>query len=177
MKEWIERIRSWELPPRRFLVKMAIVGVLVVAPLLYVADRYRLGVDYQDVTCLPGRHYLIDRYDREPIRGEIYAFRSKAIPPYYKEGTLMTKILIALPGDQVRIENDKVYVNGKVVAQGFVHAKTLGKTSKDFWGKGTLKENEYWFIGTNPRSFDSRYWGSIGWERVQGRATHLSWMD
>ncbi|RME59384.1 signal peptidase I [Candidatus Parcubacteria bacterium] len=157
---------------------MAVVGVLIVGVWLYVADRYRFGVDNQDITCLPGRHYLIDRYDRTPPeRGQIYAFRSKAIPPYYKEGTIMAKILIGLPGDRVRIENDKVYVNGKEVAEGFVHAETLGKKSRDFWGKGVLGPNQYWFIGTNPRSFDSRYWGSIGWERVIGKAHHVEWMD
>lgn len=166
------------LPPKAFLAKMALLGVIIIAAWAYVADRYRFGVDNQDITCLPGRHYLIDRYDRTPPeKGKIYAFYSKSIPPYYTENTIMVKILIGLPGDKVKIENDTVFINDEPVAKGLVHAKALGKSNRDFWGKGTLGPNQYWFIGTNPRSFDSRYWGSIGWERVLGRAHHIDWMD
>jgi signal peptidase I len=43
----------------------------------------------------------------EPARGDIVTFRSP------KDGTLLIKRLIALPGDTVEMRNERLYINGK----------------------------------------------------------------
>jgi signal peptidase I len=43
----------------------------------------------------------------EPSRGDIVTFRSP------KDGTLLIKRLIALPGDTVEMRNERLYINGK----------------------------------------------------------------
>ncbi len=43
----------------------------------------------------------------EPARGDIVTFRSP------KDGTLLIKRLVALPGDTVEMRNERLYINGK----------------------------------------------------------------
>lgn len=50
----------------------------------------------------------------EPARGDIVTFRSP------KDGTLLIKRLIALPGDTVEMRNERLYINGKGADYGMV---------------------------------------------------------
>ncbi|MGC0623627.1 S26 family signal peptidase [Escherichia coli] len=78
--------------------------------------------------------------------------------PFYKDGTRMVKILTGIPGDKVVINDKwKITVNGDVVGEGLQLAGKLHLPESHFYGKATLKENNYWFMGKKPFSFDSRY--------------------
>lgn len=136
-------------------------------------DRYQIGVDTQAVKCVKGSIFLIDTKDLTPERGAMFAYRSKGTKWIFPDGTLMVKYLEGMPGDQVEVTEDfEVLVNGVRKARGLPLATAISaeEARMRFCGKGTLKSDEAWMLGTLPRSFDSRYWGPIKTDQLVGRA-------
>jgi len=77
--------------------------------------------------------------------------------------TILVKQLIALPGDKVLYKDKQITVNGIFVYK-------CSATAKDGQGRNmnplkegiyTLGDNEYWVLGKNDDSWDSRYFGLI----------------
>lgn len=136
--------------------------------------RYTIESDFQSTTSIQGVHMLlIDKDDKELRPGFIYAFKSPDLRPFYSEGTKIAKFYFAGPGDTVKIdENNQIWLNGVITAySGLEYAQSkLGLPESKFRGSVKLNENQYWFLGNSPKSFDSRYWGPIGSERIIGRA-------
>lgn len=164
----IVRREKW----RKYLPKCLAVLVLLWIAGTVFANNYRIGIDQQKETCLPGYNlYLIDLNDKEPRRGEVYAFRAKGVSPIYEDGTRLVKILRGMPGDTIRIDqNDQIFINEKYVGCCLHHADTLKQPRSNFHGKATLGADKYWFMGTHQKSFDSRYWGTASNEQIIGRA-------
>lgn len=175
----IEVRRAWtrkEQPWIVFAVKAIIVlGVLYILG-LWFSSRFLIVGDPQEVKCLPGYTvYLVDKNDKRLERDQLYMFLSKDLSPIYSEDTKMLKFLKAMPGDLVEVrENSQVFINGKASEAGLSLAtQKLGLKESDFYGSKRLGNDEVWFLGTSPKSFDSRYWGSVHREKIVGRAYAL----
>ncbi len=137
------------------------------------ASQYSLVFDPQSVRCIPEyRFYIVDRKDTTLVRDQLYMFLSKDLSPIYPEGTKMLKYLRGFPGDTISISAaDQIFINGEPKEYGLLLAQTkLGQPAAHFRGDMTLAENQYWFLASSPRSFDSRYWGAVKGERIMGRA-------
>lgn len=162
-------------PWGRFGVKAGalLLGIAVAGG--YLMERYRLGVDSQIEKCLPGyTFFLVDTWDKDLVRDRIYSFRARGMLPFFPDGTRMVKILRGLPGDAVEIDQGSVVrVNGQEIARGLPLVAQLGAQAAQFMGATTLTEGRYWFMGENPVSFDSRYWGAVHQEQIIGRAYPL----
>lgn len=162
-------------PWRAFIMKAAVaLGVIWFAGSAF-ASRYRIGFDFQEEKCLPGySFFIVDITDRTPERGGIFAFESKGAEPFFPDGTTMVKIMSAMPGDLVEIDGgESVKVNGQVVHAGLPLTADLNVPSEQFIGSAELSNDEYWFLGESPKSFDSRYWGSVRERQILGRAYPL----
>ncbi|TDX26799.1 conjugal transfer pilin signal peptidase TrbI [Modicisalibacter xianhensis] len=159
-------------PWGRFLIKMALVAAAIFAVGAAFTSRFHFGIDSQQIRCFyDHRFFLVDRKDHDMHRGEIYAFSSRGLAPFFDDGTQVVKILVALPGDHVEVtETGDVKVNGETLAKGLHWAEALGRHVSDFAGNTILPEGAYWFMGETPESFDSRYWGSVNEEQIIGRA-------
>lgn len=97
-------------------------------------------------------------------RGNIYTFN--------KEDTLMIKRCIAVGGDTVRIINNKVYVNGKVLDEPYVSSEW--SVTKDIFVNVPL--GSYYFLGDNRAdSYDARYWKEpfVKEEDITGQAKYI----
>ena len=151
-------------------------GMILIALILagkWFSSRYIIAGDPYKIRCIQEYSiYLIDKRDTTLVRDKLYLFRSKDLSPVYPAGTQILKYLRGMPGDQVEVaRNDQIRVNNQVVAYGLALAEEkLGKRPESFHGKGVLQQDEFWFMGTSPRSFDSRYWGSVKREDILGRA-------
>lgn len=133
--------------------------------------NWSVGIDSQVYKCIDATVYFISKKNKYPVRDEIFAVTANGAEPVLKNGTLMAKYIRGLPGDRVTITPDaKIYVNDKLVGEGLYHLRGADpETIKKFYGSRTLKKDEYWVMGTLPRSFDSRYYGPVhGWQ-LKGR--------
>ena len=166
---FVRKKESWTTFSGKAVV---VLGVLVLLG-MFIGARYRIVGDPQTIRCIPGYTvYLVDLQDRELVRGKLYMFRSKNLAPIYAEGTKMLKYLRGMPGDFIEVRsNDQVFINGVASEAGLSLAEEkLGRPASSFHGKATLGADDYWFLGTSPLSFDSRYWGAVKRESIVGRA-------
>lgn len=161
-------------PWGRFAVKAAVVAVGILAAQSYLFDRFRIAINAQVQSCLPGiRVLLIDTFDREPVRGGIFAYRARGLAPVFGDGTLMGKIVDAVPGDLVEVDGSGVHVNGASVVEGLPLADRLGASVQDLSWTAVVPEGRYLLLGRTDVSYDGRYWGFVAADQIEGRAYPL----
>jgi signal peptidase I len=128
----------------------------------------------------------------EPQRGEIMVF----IPPHVNQ--YFIKRVIGLPGDTIRYENQRLSVNGELVAEEFVSSVSVdtgigpldgvlnsatyngvthatqhipGVNSSRGRSSWIVPAGHYFMIGDNrENSADSRVWGAVSEENIVGKA-------
>lgn len=163
----IKKNQSW----KKFGPKAVILSIAMVSGITYSAARYKIGFDNQEIKCLPDSSvFLIDTFDKEVVRNNLYMFASQGMEPFFKEGEHIIKIARGVPGDLVEVTGEVTKINGITRGEGLHLAKKLKVPESNFYGKGTLAENENWFMGTSFQSFDSRYWGKVKSNKILGRA-------
>jgi len=156
-----------------FLLKALPLTVVVSLAALYLTDRYSIGIDPQENTCLEWRVFAIDRYDTAVERGEIFAFRSGAMEPFFRNGTQVIKVADGVPGDRVQVGLEQVTVNGAQVGEGLALSQKLKRPPSRYVRDEIVPDGNYWFMGKTEDSFDSRYWGYVPSEDIIGKAYPL----
>src|SRR5258707_2731617 len=127
-----------------------------------------LGTSYEN-----GDRIMLEKitgWFRSPKRWEIHFF-------YNEEGTPVTKRIVGLPGERISVKKGRICVNGTEVAlpKDLPHLKclaagTLGAGREVDCGKG------YFVLGDDSKdSYDSRFTGPVGPERVRGRVFCIVW--
>jgi len=126
---------------------------------------------------------------REPERGDVVIFDS-AIEP----GVNVVKRVIGMPGDTIAMEDNVISINGKPLDESYViktsphsdpedpqmrawqvrylvgrEARAYRPTLKN-WGPLLVPADSFFVMGDNrDNSYDSRYWGFLGRDRIRGR--------
>lgn len=159
-----------KVPLHRFLLKALPLSLTLGAGALYLTNRYSIGIDPQEHTCLQWRVFVVDKHDTMINRGEIFAFRSESMDPYFKDGSQVIKVADGVPGDRVKVSLDKVYVNNVVVGDGLLLSKKLKKPKSRYIRDEIVPKDKYWFMGRTADSFDSRYWGYVSKSNIIGKA-------
>jgi len=118
------------------------------------------------------RARIMGHYDR----GDVIIFREPADSPYVgSRRDFLVKRLIGLPGDTVRIESGKVFVNDVELDQSFI-TENGGRLGLSNLNEITVPENEYFVLGDNrSNSVDSRIYGPIAFMSVAGKANSVIW--
>jgi conjugal transfer pilin signal peptidase TrbI len=133
--------------------------------------KLRLGVDIQARQCLPFTLYINRLAPPEQIRrGQILGFVSHGEVGHGFDGKLMTKMVAAIPGDTITIMRDQLYVNGIKVGRPMDLDVKLHKQPGAFDRTEIVPSGHVFFIGTEPHSFDSRYWGFIAFPEIVAQA-------
>jgi signal peptidase I len=103
--------------------------------------------------------------DKEPIkRGDIVVllFPDDPSKSYIKR-------VVGLPGEEIYIENGKLYVNGVQIEESYLDARYLSEDSMP--NKEVVRPHHYFVLGDNRRnSSDSRYWGQVPEKYIYGKA-------
>lgn len=110
-------------------------------------------------------------------RGQVIIFREKE-DSVCRRGrrAFLVKRLIAVPGDEVLVENGKVYINGAELDQGFITDNDGRLGGRDTSGIITVPEDEYFVLGDNrAHSCDSRFFGTIPFMNIAGKAGAVIW--
>lgn len=83
------------------------------------------------------------------------------------------KRVIALPGDRLRIDHGRVYVNDKRLPEPYVPLRFEDDRSV---AEMTLPPHEYWMMGDHRSiSSDSRDFGPVGRSLIYGKAVFVYW--
>ncbi|MGH7984825.1 MAG: signal peptidase I, partial [Candidatus Binataceae bacterium] len=109
-------------------------------------------------------------------RGDVVVF---VFPPDPTKDFI--KRVIGIPGDTVQIKAGKLYLNGVGVPDSHAHfivpqADRMPGTPRDFFGPVKVPPGDYFMMGDNrDRSYDSRFWGFVPFDHVEGRAMFIYW--
>ena len=126
---------------------------------------------------------------REPARGDVVVFDSVEEP-----GVNVVKRIIGMPGDTLAMADNVISINGKPLEEPYA-IRTDGLSDREDpqmrawqvrylvgrearWYRPTLKNwgpllvpaDSFFVMGDNrDNSYDSRYWGFLGRDRIRGR--------
>lgn len=123
-----------------------------------------------------GDYLIVDEISyrlRSPQRGEVIVFRYPLNP-----SQRYIKRIIGLPGETVKIQDDKVYVYNQDSSPRAIDE--LGYLPESIKTSGTvelqLNQKEYFVLGDNRGlSSDSRRWGILPRENMIGRVLLKVW--
>ncbi|GAB4505839.1 MAG: signal peptidase I [Anaerolineales bacterium] len=119
-------------------------------------------------TLKSGEYILVNRLaykmGHSPAYGDIIVFTS----PVSNQDLI--KRVIGLPGDQVKISEGKVYVNGQTLVETYIAAAPM------YQGEWNVPEGKLFVLGDNRNdSSDSHAWGLLPIENVIGKAILIYW--
>ena len=155
-----------------FYLKAAILSLAIIVSILWLKDSYRIGIDGQNVRCLPDhKYYVVDLKDKDYDRNDIIAYFSEGLEPHFSDGTMMAKYVRGVAGDKVRIDESGIYVNSRLIESGLALSGRLGKRPEDFYTSYTIPEGQLLMLAPAPESYDGRYWGLIGEHQIAGAVT------
>lgn len=157
---------------RRFILR-ALAGSLAawvitsfLASILF--SHYRIGLDLNDIRCLPWRVYLIHIGHPPLVKGEYVAFNAAhGMMGARFDGKLIGKQIAAVEGDHVVIKHDVLYINDKRI-DGLPLMARLKAVSGQYDRDQIVPHGKFFALGTEPRSYDSRYWGWVDVKSVVG---------
>jgi signal peptidase I len=153
--------------------------VIVLAVILYFGISFAVQAVHVEglsmFATLENNDYLIankiDYRLHAPQRGDIIILR----PPSDNSKDFIKRI-IALPGERILISHGIVYINGHKLDEPYLPEAW---TQLDTWGGPdgmVVPPNAYFVMGDNRnRSQDSRIFGFIGRDRIDGRAWFRIW--
>jgi signal peptidase I len=101
-------------------------------------------------------------------RGDVVVF----LYPHDHQKSYIKRV-IALPGDDLRIDHGQVYVNGKHMVERYVPARFADDRSQP---EMTVPQQEYFVMGDHRSiSSDSRDFGPVDRELIYGKAAFVYW--
>jgi len=178
----------------RWITELIVIVMVVLLIRVFVAQAYNIPSGSMKPTLLVGDFILVNKLVyrfSEPQRGDIVVFKYPIDP-----NIDFIKRIVALPGEQVEVRNNQVFINGKplplievgrgeengvrkviyeeVMPEGIKHKVQFYEDfpfSKRDFGPVVVPPNHYFVMGDNrDNSEDSRYWGFLPRENIVGKA-------
>ena len=170
---------------REYLEAAAIAILLALFIRAFVVQAFKIPSGSMEPTLLIGDHILVNKFIygikapfinktiipiRNPKRGDIIVF----IYPLDRKKDFI-KRLIGLPGDKIRIVNNRIYINGKPYDDPYGVYGVNEKQNQNL-GPIIVPDDSLFVMGDNrDHSYDSRYWGFVPMESVKGKAMIIYW--
>ncbi len=149
--------RSDEATLSEYIESLLVTVILALFGTTFIVQAFKIPSASMEGTLLVGDHLLVNKfifggrgawYEKvlpyRPLeRGDIIVFKYP-----YLDHQHFVKRVIGLPGDRLKVEDQRVYVNGR----------------------------EYFAMGDNrDHSLDSRYWGFVDRDAIMGRPFLVYW--
>ncbi|HUP79625.1 MAG TPA: signal peptidase I [Pirellula sp.] len=152
-------------------------GLFYLLATLGFVRLYGLPTAAMEPTVKMGDRFVVERISNSswnPSRGDIITFKSdglQGLPP----GSVHIKRVVGLPGEQIRIEDGKLFINGALTVLSNVN----GPISIELPPMGVavvdqkIPAGHYFVVGDNAtNSLDSRSWGTLPQTNITGRAVY-----
>ncbi|MEA2007761.1 MAG: signal peptidase I [Chloroflexota bacterium] len=150
-----------------------ILETLILAIILFflinaVSARIKVDGSSMEPTLHNGEFILVSKVNYkfgEPHRGDVVVFDfPRNITQEY------IKRVIGLPGEHIRIADEKVYVNGQPLTESYV------QDAPRYQGDWDVPEDTLFVLGDNRNnSSDSHNWGMVPIDNVVGKAFFIYW--
>ncbi len=157
---------------RRFIreiLEIFLVSLFLFLSINTVTARIRVESVSMQPTLYAGNFVVVNKLSYQfgfPSRGDIIVFRYPPNPeldPYIKR-------VIGLPGEEIRVEDGNVFINGVRIAEPYLETQTQQG------GEWVIPEDALFVMGDNRNnSSDSRAWGIVPLENVIGKALMVYW--
>ncbi|MCI5567798.1 MAG: signal peptidase I [Veillonellaceae bacterium] len=154
-----------------WIVSIVIAVALALFIRQFIVELYVVDGPSMRPTLLSEERLVVNKFVyrvRNPERGEIIVFK-------YPRDTSrdFIKRVIAVPGDTIKIEDGRVYVNRELKDEPYILEKTLSD-----YPEATVPEGHIFVMGDNRNnSEDSRFAdvGFVPYELVKGKAVLVFW--
>jgi signal peptidase I len=196
-----------------YLESLLVTVILALFGTSFVVQAFKIPSQSMERTLLVGDHLLVNKfifggrghwYDkllpyRSLERGDIIVFKFP-----YQDHPHFVKRVIGLPGDHVKVVDQQVYINGKMLNEPYVvHDAASGYDPLNYsfppvgnqiyvspvqpeWAHEIRKyiqgdelvvpAGKYFAMGDNrDHSLDSRYWGFVDRDAIMGRPFLIYW--
>jgi signal peptidase I len=196
-----------------YVESLLVTVVLALFAQAFVVQAFKIPTKSMEPTLLVGDHLLVNKfvfggtgrwYDRllpyrNVRRGDVIVF-----PFPYEDHPFYVKRVIGLPGDRLKIIDERVYINGKPLDEPYaVHdpmavydpfmddfppstPESVSAQMRPEWGAQILTyvqngelvipPGKYFAMGDNrDDSLDSRYWGFVDRDAIVGRPILIYW--
>lgn len=194
--------------PRGVIAEWTVTIILLLFGTTTLVQAFVIPTGSMEDTLLIGDHLLVDKLAYAPAgaltkhllpyedvkRGDIIVFR---YPIDIKQ--TFVKRVIGVPGDRIRLENKRVFLNGHPLTEPYKYNKTeyidsyrdnfpnfpnvsLYKPAQEMLvnnvqhGEVVVPAEHYFAMGDNrDSSLDSRYWGFVPRENIIGKPLIIYW--
>jgi signal peptidase I len=196
-----------------YLESLLVTVLLALFATTFILQAFKIPSPSMETTLLVGDHLLVNKfifgghgawYEKllpyRPLeRGDIIVFKYP-----FQDHTHYVKRVIGLPGDHLKIVDQRVFINGKVLNEPYVtHDPNVGydPLNYNFPPKGVqlysspmvpewattfrkyvqgdeivVPPDKYFAMGDNrDHSADSRYWGFVDRDAIMGRPFLIYW--
>lgn len=196
-----------------YLESLLVTVILALFGTTFVVQAFKIPSASMEGTLLVGDHLLVNKFIfggraawfekilpyRNIHRGDIIVFKYP-----YQDHPHFVKRVIGLPGDRLKLVDQQVYINGKLLDEPYVvHDPSVGYDPFNYsfplvgeqiipynvipeWRAAIRKyvqgseiivpPGKYFAMGDNrDRSQDSRYWGFVDRDAIMGRPFLIYW--
>ena len=170
---------------REYLEAAIIAVFLALFIRTFVIQAYKIPSGSMQPTLLVGDHILVSKFIygikapfinrtivpiSKPKRGDVIVFTY----PLDKSKDYIKRV-IGLPGDQIKIIDKEIFINGRLFDGPFgVYDKNSRRNNN--LGPIIVPAKGLFVMGDNrDHSYDSRYWGFVPLELVKGKAIIIYW--
>ena len=180
---------------REYFESICVAVILALFVRTFVVQAFKIPTGSMENNLLIGDHLLVNKFVFAPTltslertllpidpirRGDIIVFKYPEQPDRD-----FIKRVVGMPGETIELRNKKVYVNGTLLEEPYVHyifppdPEDNGSSARDLpdfdvtrtYGPVTVPDRHYFMMGDNrDNSQDSRYWGFLPEEYVKGKA-------
>ncbi len=179
---------------REYFESICVAVILALFVRTFIFQAFKIPTGSMEDNLLVGDHLIVNKmlyaptqaaFERkiEPIRSvrrkDVIVFKFPDEPQRD-----FIKRVIGLPGERIRIENKKVYINGEPLEEPYVKFLYPPGGGEQFYSdprgdnmpEMVIPEGRYFVMGDNrDNSHDSRFWGTLPADLLKGRALIIYW--
>jgi len=199
-----EAVEAHSSELREWTEAIVIAFILAIILRTFLIQAYKIPSGSMEPTLAIGDHIMVNKiryglrmpdslFGLNPLAGEIpyghYLVRFAAVHRgdvvvfvFPQDPTKdFIKRVIGVGGDTVQVKNGQVILNGQPMPDPHAHFEVApGDRSqyspRDNYPATTVPAGEFFMMGDNrDRSFDSRFWGFVKLDQVEGRAMFIYW--